>query len=357
MQMSLSGSWEIKIAAATMICVITLSGIIAFTTVTPKSLQTVEFTRSAEMNRSSTAASLGSPAVPPSLTLLAGGAGWAAQGGKSALFVDSEDNYLAHGNTDGSTWLWFSQALMKNTTDSIAYALNMAGLDVHFAGDIPSNLTGYNLLVLGAYYAIDPSKLAIVKDFIASGGGVVLLSGDPEYFRCYCKNLHTWDLPTANTSLDMNEILGCGTYDNSGGNATVTVNNPFGTNLLAGDTVFQTSGYSNAAEWNTYVGSNVIARWEDGSIFAYTFQYGQGRVYYQAAFPLNPPGITRHSRFPALSTIVSRSAPSSSGTPLIVSGGLVAAAVAVVVIVLALFIKKRTPNYNVADSTSTVTPF
>jgi len=238
--------------------------------------------------------SLGSTSITPSLTLLAAGARWAAQRGNSTLFIDWEDNYLAHANTDGVNWgPWPSQVDMETWTDSVTYALNQSGLNVHLAGDIPDNLTGYDLLVIHAYWAVEPNRLAVVRDFIANGGGVVLLSGVPEYFRCYCKDWWTYRCPTDNASIGMDEIFGCdGNYFNTGGYANVTVDNPFGTSLMAGDTLIQGAGYSNAAILSPINGSQVIATWQAGPdvAFAYTYPYGQGRVYYQAAFvPLDPP--------------------------------------------------------------------
>jgi hypothetical protein len=232
--------------------------------------------------------------VTPSLTLLAAGAKWAAQRGNSTLFVDWEDNYVAHGNTDGVNWgPWPTEVEMKNWTDSVAYVLNQSGSSVHLAGDLPDNLTGYDLLVIHAYWAVEPSSLAMVRDFIANGGGVVLLSGVPEFFRCYCKDWWTYRCPTDNASIGMDAILGCdGNYFNTGGCANVTVDNPFGTALRTGDTLIEGAGYSNAAVLNPHNGSQVVATWQAGPdvAFAYTYQYGQGRVYYQAAFvSLDPP--------------------------------------------------------------------
>jgi hypothetical protein len=224
--------------------------------------------------------------IPASLNLLAGGARWAAQNGSSALFIDWEDNYLAHGNSDGINWgPWPQEADMENWTLSVAYVLSQAGFDVHFAGDFPDNLTGYNLLVIQAYWAVEPRYLAMVRDFIANGGGVVILSGVPEYFRCYCKDWWTYCCPTDNASLGMDQYFGCdGNYVNTGGYAYVTVNHPFGTALLNGDPVIDAPGQSNAGINNPYEGSQVIAEWEQGYAFAYTFEYGQGRVYYQAGY-------------------------------------------------------------------------
>lgn len=240
--------------------------------------------------------------IPPSLTLLGAGARWAAQNGNSTLFIDWEDNYLAHGNTDGVSWgPWPSETDMKNWTDSITYVLNQSGLNVTLAGDIPNDLTGYNLLVIEAYWAVTPANLAGVRDFIAGGGGVVLLAGVPEFFRTYCKDWWTYLCQTDNLSLGMDEVFACdGDYFNTGGYANVTVDNPFNTALMSGDTLFEGTGYSYASVLNPYNGSQVIAQWNPGLYylgdynftvaFAYTYQYGLGRVYYQAAYtPLDPP--------------------------------------------------------------------
>jgi hypothetical protein len=96
----------------------------------------------------------------------------------------------------------------------------------------------------------------------------------------------------------MEEILGCdGNYFNTGDYANVTVDNPFGTALLTGDTLIEGVGQSNAAVLGPHEGSQVIAAWEMDAFlqpmrvtFAYTYQYGQGHVYYQASFVcLDPP--------------------------------------------------------------------
>jgi hypothetical protein len=242
--------------------------------------------------------------ITPSLVLMGAGAKWAAQNGNSTLFVDWEDNYLAHGNTDGVNWgPWPAETDMKNWTDSTAYALTQAGLNVTLAGDIPSDLTGFNLIVIAAYWAVTPSNLAPIRDFIANGGGVVILSGVPEMFRTYCKDWWTYWRQTDPLSVNESQILGCdGDYVNTGGYANVTVDNPFGTNLLSGDTLFESTGISNAGIADPQNnGAQVIAQWNPGLYgmptdltvaFAYTFQYGSGRVYYQASFtPMDPPNL------------------------------------------------------------------
>lgn len=232
--------------------------------------------------------------IPPSMILLAGGARWAAQTSNSTLFVDWLDNYDAHGQTDGTNWgPWPTEKDMKNWTVSIAYMLNTTGLNVEFAGDMPESLAGYDLLVIHAYWAVEPRHVAMVRDFVANGGGLVILSGVPEFFRCYCKDWWTYRCPTDNASVDMKEYFGCdGNYVNTGGYANVTVDNPFNSSLVAGDTLIEGAGSSNAAIYEPHEGSQVLATWEKGCAFAYTYEYGLGRVYYQAAFEaLDPPAI------------------------------------------------------------------
>jgi len=224
--------------------------------------------------------------VLPSLALLGGGAKWAAGNGTNVLFVDWEDNYLAHGSTNGVDWgPWPAEADMINWTLSVGYILNSTGLNVSFASDIPDNLTGYDLVVIHAYWAVEPRHCQLVKGYIGNGGGVVVLSGVPEFFRCYCKDWWTYKCPTDPASVGMDEWLGCdGNYFNTGGNAYVTVYNPFSTLLKIGDPLFASTGHSNAGIMGPHEGSTVIATWADNVTFAYTYTYGQGRIYYQASY-------------------------------------------------------------------------
>jgi hypothetical protein len=229
--------------------------------------------------------------VPPSLVLLGGGARWAARNGTSALFVDWYDNWLAHHETDGVDWgPWPTEQDMENWTSSISYVLNQSGLNVQLAGDIPDDLSGYDVVVIHAYWAVEPRHEPLIRDFIANGGGVVLLSGVPEYVRCYCKDWWTYLCPTDSVSMNMQEWLGAEYYVNTGGYANVTVDNPFGTALLNGYTLIEGAGSSSASMICPHNDTQVVALWGDGCLFAYGHEYDQGRVYYQASFEnLDPP--------------------------------------------------------------------
>jgi len=221
----------------------------------------------------------------PSLTLLNGGTAWAAKEGKTALYVDWWNNYLAHHETDGADWgPWPTEADMKNWTHSIAHTLNQSGFNVNLTGDIPDDLSSYDVVILQAYWAMQPKHEPLIREYLANGGGVVLLSGVTEYVRCYCKDWWTYCQRTDEISKNMSEWVGANHYANSGGYANVTVDNPFGTDLMAGDPLADGTGYSCAAMLCPHNDTQVVAQWEYGCIYAYAHEYGLGRVYYQASF-------------------------------------------------------------------------
>lgn len=229
--------------------------------------------------------SIASTSLPPSLVLLGGGANWAAGNGSSALFIDWKDNWLAHHLTDGSTWgPWPSLSDMDNWTFSISYTLNQFGLSVDFAGDMPESLDGYDVVVIHAYWAVEPQHEPLIKNYILNGGGVVILAGVPSYFTVYCKDWWPYRCGGGHNLSSIQEWFGSWFYKNTGGYANVTVDNPFGTELISGDTLIEGSGYSNAAVKSLHNDTQVLAEWGTGLVYSFTHEYGQGRVYYQAAF-------------------------------------------------------------------------
>jgi hypothetical protein len=166
---------------------------------------------------------------------------------------------------------------MNNWSLSILQALEQAGFEVESAGDIPENLEDYDLVVIHPYYAAEPKYEPLVGNYVFNGGSVVILAAVPAYFTVYCKDMWPGNNP-------LPEWLGSGYYTNAGGTATVTVSNPFSTALLAGDALFHTGGFSCAAISLQANNGEVVALWSSGSVFAFTNEYGQGRVYYQATF-------------------------------------------------------------------------
>lgn len=232
-----------------------------------------------------------STSLSSSLLLLGSGARWAARDGDSALVISWKDNWVAHHLTDAADWgPWPDEAVMNNWSLSIPHALEWSGFNVESAGDIPENLSDYNLVVIFAYWAVEPKHSSLIRDYVSNGGSVVILAGVPCYLNVYCKDWWPyaagwWSYEQGTSSwASTQEWLGSGSYLNAGGTARVSVNKPFGTALLTGETVFYTEGYSAAAVGALTNDTQVIALWDSGPVFAFIHEYGQGRVYYQAAF-------------------------------------------------------------------------
>jgi hypothetical protein len=228
--------------------------------------------------------------LAPVLELLGSGARWAARNGTSALYVNWKDNWAAHHLTDGANWAWFPESSMDNW-NRVALVLEQYGFNVDFAGDIPSNLSSYDLVVIFAYYAVEPQLAPLIRDYILNGGSVVILAGVPCYFTVYCKNLSPYSSfsfgypqSSQNDFASMPEWLGCKQYVNAYGTVRTTTNNPFGTSLLTSEAIFTSVpglfGYAGVTALDN--DAQVMAEWSVGPVFAFTHEYGKGRVYYQA---------------------------------------------------------------------------
>lgn len=222
----------------------------------------------------------------PLVQLLGGGARWAAGNGTSALYVNWKDNWAAHHLTEGGDWQWFSELVIDMWRSRITSALTQAGFDVTFSGDIPDNIGDYDLLVIFAYYAVEPHLEDLIRKYVSNGGGVVLMAGVPCYFADYSKILSTGtDLTSAH------EWLGCSRYANSGGTARLALDNPFGTSLSTNEIlpfktstgeILTTASPSHAGVTSLNEDSEPVAFWSTGVVFAFKHEYGYGRLYYQA---------------------------------------------------------------------------
>jgi hypothetical protein len=251
---------------------------------------TVSFKRGADNGTEPPAPSTNNLTLNPSLILLGSGARWAARNGTRALFVDVKDNWAAHHLTDGADWgPWPSESDMNDSRFSIAQTLRQYGFDVDFTADIPQDLSNYDLVVVQAFWAVEPRHVQLFRSYINNGGGVVILNGVPCYFSVYCKDCWPYragDYPTGPGGTDLTKFqdwFGAAQYVNTGGTARLTVDNPFGTALTSGTVVRYDEGFSAAAVTGLSNDSTVLARWDNGGfVFAYTHEYGQGRLYYQA---------------------------------------------------------------------------
>jgi hypothetical protein len=232
--------------------------------------------------------------LTPRCELFGSGARWAAGNGTSALVINWMDTYEAHHLTDGADWgPWPEEELMERYTQSILQALEQNGFTVETAGDIPEDLSSYDLVVVHSYWAVEPKHNEQLRDYVSNGGNTVILAGVPCMLNVYCKDW--W--PGGSTLPDW---IGGGYYVNAGGDVNITVNNPFGSSFLAGDNILHTDSYSCAAVDSPTNNGQIIAKWDTGYqsypifgnqdttnytqnyAFAFTNEYGQGRVYYQA---------------------------------------------------------------------------
>lgn len=95
--------------------------------------------------------------LAPSLRLFAAGTKWAAGNGISALYINWYDNYCAHHFSDGSGWgpYWREGQIgqIKNVTVDL---LEQQGFIVTCVGDVPSNLSSYDLVIFEAWFAVEP---------------------------------------------------------------------------------------------------------------------------------------------------------------------------------------------------------
>ena len=237
-------------------------------------------------NSSPFAAPVFDDSLTPSLQLLGGGARWASPEGKSALYINNKDNWEAHHLTDGVDWgPWFTEEGMDKWRTAIAATLEQAGFEVTFMGDVPADLSGYDVVVFEALWAVEPQHASLVRDYLSNGGGVVIWGGVPCYFSAYCKD--RWPYLVGGTDLSSyQDWFGAGAFLNTCGDATLVVDNPFGTELGINETVYSGAGSEKAVTMLSE-DSQVVALWNSGSlwdsgtVFAFTHEYGEGRVYYQ----------------------------------------------------------------------------
>lgn len=220
--------------------------------------------------------------LAPSLALFAAGARWAAEDGNSVLYINWYDNYLAHHISDGIDWgPWWREGQLGQIKNVMTKVLEQQGFIVTCVGDVPEDLSGYNLVIFEAWFAVEPKHGQVVRDYLNSGGNVIILSGVPCYFSTYCKDL--WPYVTGGQNLSsIQDWFGSGAFVNSGGTANLVVDNPLGTSLEIQSTVYHIDAYGCYALASMNEEAQVIACWKDGAVYAFTHEYGNGRIYYQA---------------------------------------------------------------------------
>jgi hypothetical protein len=217
----------------------------------------------------------------PSMTLFAAGAKWAANNGTSVLYINWYDNYCAHHLTDpnwGPYWREGQLPEIKNTTVN---ALEQQGFKVTCMGDVPADLSSYNLVIFEAWFAVEPKHSQLARGYLSNGGNVVIIGGVPCYFSTYCKDL--WPYVTGGENLAaLKDWFGSAEFVNSGGTASLIVDQPFGTLLRSQSVVYHIDAYGCYALTSISNDTQIIARWANGPVYSFTHEYAGGRVYYQA---------------------------------------------------------------------------
>ena len=137
------------------------------------------------------------------------------------------------------------------------------------SSSLPSDLGEFNVVVIKGNHDLG-SSLDGLRSYVEGGGGLVYLSFATE----------TLDLPSNH------DWIGAQSYGITapGENATVSVEDPLGSGLPLGA---ELSKHSSTEPGSLSVGdlesgAQVLAAYTAGGVFAYSYEYGEGRVYFQA---------------------------------------------------------------------------
>jgi hypothetical protein len=206
-----------------------------------------------------------------SLTMLlfGGGARWAAGNGTSALYVNWFDNYNIHYFTDSAKWntTWWPREDLEKMKQNTITELSCRDFNVECVGDIPPDISKYDLVIFEAWWAVEPRHSQLVREYLINGGNVVVLQGVPSYFSVYCKDW--W--PYRFGGLDLSSLMdwfGSNRFANTGGSAHTVVEHPFGTALKNEDVLISGVGGScySVVQSSLSRDCHVVALWDDGLV-------------------------------------------------------------------------------------------
>ncbi len=152
--------------------------------------------------------------------------------------------------------------------------LIQAGLGIKHFNAIPSDLSDYTLLIVSDDGACNSTTASYINNFVQNGAGAIIMSGTPALLAG-----NTVDLST------IRDWFGAGLYGNDGGYGTVTVPNPFGTDLVVDDVVDYSAASLAAAVYNLESDATLISKWASGGAHSFSNRFGQGRVFYYAGNP------------------------------------------------------------------------
>jgi YD repeat-containing protein len=153
--------------------------------------------------------------------------------------------------------------------------LTQEGFGIRHSNDIPGDLSNYSLMILHRNEACSPSAAASIKSFVQYGGGAIIMGECPKYLAGNTEDLSS-----------ISDWFGAGAYGTDGGYASVTINHPFGTDLLVGDKVDYLSSNDVPSVISLNPETTAISTWASfGKTHSFIHSFGQGRVFYYAGDP------------------------------------------------------------------------
>jgi len=219
--------------------------------------------------------------LDPSMTLFAAGATWAANNGTSVLYINWYDTYCEHHVSDPDWGPWWREGQMVEIKNVTVNLLEQLGFTVTCTGEMPEALAGYDLVVFESWFAVEPKHVQLVREYLADGGNIVVIGGVPCYFATYCRDM--WPYVTGGTNLAaLSDWFGSAQFANSGGEAKLVVDKPFGAPLEKDSTIYQIDAYGCYALTSMSSDAQVLARWGNDLVYSFTYEYDGGRVFYQA---------------------------------------------------------------------------
>ncbi len=214
----------------------------------------------------------------PTLELLAGGARWAAQEGNDALYISWKANYENHHTTDGTNWSYPSEIDMNRWQKSVLASLEKANFDITQTGDLPQDITKYDLVIICGYYALEPKHELQIREYILNGGNIVLTAATPAYLVSYSKSLGC----KGNLGV-IEDWFGASRYGNDGGPIKVVIDNPVGTSFVKNEFICRLEGSVSCSTVGALSSdSEVVAIFDSGGVVGFTHEFGAGRIYYQS---------------------------------------------------------------------------
>ena len=160
-----------------------------------------------------------------------------------------------------------SALVLASSSDPIVTEiLNDHGYLVVQDAHLPADLAIYNVVIA----TLTPDSFEDIRAYVQDGGGYVYLAS-----------------AAAPADLEANYLwIGARSMGLSGAGESVAVSmdNPLGTSLQEGDVLKQQAPEQSGAVWvgDLEPGASMLANYSSGKAFAYSYQYGQGKIYFQS---------------------------------------------------------------------------